>query len=444
MAQLVEHHLAKVGVAGSNPVVRSIMNSVTGSIGPVTLFSGGLQSVGMSQARAKMTLREWLPLLGIAVSAFIFNTSEFMPVGLLTDIGATFGTTEGETGIMVSVYAWAVMLLSVPLMILATRIPFRPLILAVLAVFCAGQVFSALAPNFGALIAARLVVACAHSVFWAIAAPLAARLVDESHGAMAVSLVITGSSLAMIVGLPIGRVIGLAMGWRLTFACVAGVALVVLAFLLVVFPRLQGATTFRMNQLPSIMKNKVLVGVFVMTALYPMGYFTCYSYIEPFLLQVGGMPDGLVTTVLVVFGVAGLVGSAICTRFYTAKSVHFPRLAIAGVAVAILLLRFCVVSAPLTFAVCVLWGISSSAYQIVYQAKIIEVADESEQTVATAMFSGIFNLGIGTGSFIGGLVCTYDTIGDVGFVGAAIAALALAYCVFVWGRARARACGKDS
>ena len=94
---------------------------------------------------SKLTLREWLPLIGITVSAFIFNTSEFMPVGLLTGICASFGTSEGVTGLIISVYAWAVMLLSLPLMILGSRLAFRPLMLLVIGVFCAGQALSALA-----------------------------------------------------------------------------------------------------------------------------------------------------------------------------------------------------------------------------------------------------------------------------------------------------------
>lgn len=95
------------------------------------------------------------------------------------------------------------------------------------------------------------------------------------------------------------------------------------------------------------------------------------------------------------------------------------------------MLRPSVAALPLLIAVCVLWGVSGSGYNIVYQAKIIEIADESEQTVAMAMFSGIFNLGIGTGSFIGGSVCTHLGLQYVGFFGCAIAMAALAYCVFV-------------
>lgn len=379
----------------------------------------------------KLSLSEWLPLIGITISAFVFNTSEFMPVGLLTDIGATFSTTEGETGLIISMYAWAVMVLSLPLMILGSRLAFRPLMLLVLGVFCAGQVLSALAVSYGMLMCARLVVACAHSVFWAIAAPVAVEVVDERHAPMAVSAVVTGSALAMIVGLPLGRVVGLALGWRQTFACVGVVSAAVLVYLVFVFPKIPPAKPFTLKQLPGILHNKVLVGIFVVTALYAMGYYAGYSYIEPFLLQVGGMDEVVVTLALVAFGIAGIVGSMICSRFYRGHRRVFAVAVVAGVALALVLLRVSAVSVALVFTVCALWGIAGSGYSIVYQAEIIEFSSEGEQTVAMAIFSGIFNLGIGTGSFIGGGVCTYASIADVGFAGAAIALIALLYCVFV-------------
>ena len=126
-----------------------------------------------------------------------------------------------------------------------------------------------------------------------------------------------------------------------------------------------------------------------------------YSYIEPFLLQVGGMDEQVVTMALVAFGIAGLVGSAICSRFYRGHRWAFAVWVVAGVALALALLRPAALGVVGVFAVCMLWGIAGSGYSIVYQAEIIEFASDGEQTVAMAIFSGIFNLGIGTGSFIG-------------------------------------------
>ena len=178
-----------------------------------------------------MTLREWLPLVGITLSAFIFNTSEFMPIGLLTDIAVDFGITEARAGMLISIYAWVVMAMSLPLMILCSRIPLRPLLLGVIALFAGSQVFSSISTGYYTLLASRIGVAFAHSVFWSIATPIATRIVPASHQSTAMGMVVTGTSIAMIFGLPMGRFIGLAAGWRMTFACVAVISFATLAYL---------------------------------------------------------------------------------------------------------------------------------------------------------------------------------------------------------------------
>lgn len=108
---------------------------------------------------------KYFPLAGIAVAAFIFNTSEFMPVALLTDIATSFSVSEAQAGLIISVYAWMVMLLSLPLMILASRVEFKRLLLVVIAVFLVGQILSAVSATYEMLMASRICVACAHAVF---------------------------------------------------------------------------------------------------------------------------------------------------------------------------------------------------------------------------------------------------------------------------------------
>ena len=95
----------------------------------------------------KLTIREWMPVIGMTVAAFIFNTSEFMPIGLLTDIADDFRITEAKAGMLISAYSWAVMLLSLPLMLLASRISFRKLLLGTIPVFGIGQIYQRLQPD---------------------------------------------------------------------------------------------------------------------------------------------------------------------------------------------------------------------------------------------------------------------------------------------------------
>ena len=380
----------------------------------------------------EMTAKQWLALAGIAIAASVFNSSEFMPVGLLTDIGQTFGTSEATTGMLVSVYAWAVMILSVPLMIVATRLDFRRLLLVVLVVFLAGQVLTAFSASYWMLMAARLVVACAHSVFWAIAAPITVRLVPQSKRALALSVVETGTAVAAIVGLPLGRAIGLAVGWRLTFAIVAVISALLLVYLIVTLPWVPGAEPFGVGQLPGLFRNKGLVALFVLTALYAWGYYTGYSYIEPFLLQIAGLENDMVTIVLSVFGVASIVGSIMCSKLYPRFRFGFFRAITIGVPVALLLMHAAAgVGIAAIFGVVVLWGISAAAVSVVYQAEIINVSSDEEETVAMAFFSGIFNFGIGTGALLGGQVVNSLGIANVFYAGGAIGAASIAFCLLV-------------
>ena len=380
----------------------------------------------------EMGRRQWLALIGMAVAAFVFNSSEFMPVGLLTDIGASFGTDEATTGMLVSVYAWAVMILSVPLMIVATRLDFRRLLIVVLAVFLLGQVLTALSNSYWMLMASRLVVACAHSVFWAIAASIAVRLVTSEKRSLALSLVETGTAIAGIIGLPLGRAIGLAVGWRMTFAIVAVLSALLLVYLIITMPWVPGAEPFNVAQLPGLFQNKGLVALFILTALYAWGYYTGYSYIEPFLLQVGGIESGMVTIVLSVFGVASIAGSLACSKLYPRFRFPFFRIITIGVPVALLFMHAAVgLGVGAVFADVVLWGICAAAVSVVYQAEIINVSSDEEETVAMAFFSGIFNFGIGFGAFLGGQVVNTAGIANVFYAGGILGVVSIVFCLLV-------------
>ena len=380
----------------------------------------------------EMGRRQWLALAGMAVAAFVFNSSEFMPVGLLTDIGASFGTDEATTGMLVSVYAWAVMILSVPLMIVATRLDFRRLLIVVLAVFLLGQVLTALSNSYWMLMASRLVVACAHSVFWAIAASIAVRLVTSEKRSLALSLVETGTAIAGIIGLPLGRAIGLAVGWRMTFAIVAVLSALLLVYLIITMPWVPGAEPFNVAQLPGLFQNKGLVALFILTALYAWGYYTGYSYIEPFLLQVGGIESSMVTIVLSVFGVASIAGSLACSKLYPRFRFPFFRIITIGVPVALLFMHAAVgLGVGAVFADVVLWGICAAAVSVVYQAEIINVSSDEEETVAMAFFSGIFNFGIGFGAFLGGQVVNTAGIVNVFYAGGILGVVSIVFCLLV-------------
>lgn len=382
-------------------------------------------------------LKYFLPLLGLALSAFVFNTSEFMPIGLLTDIAQSFAMTPAGAGVMMTVYAWMVGLLSLPLMLLACRMDLRRLLLLTLALFTAGQVGAGLAVSFPMLLAARIAVACAHAIFWSITAPLATRLVTRTHQPFALSMIATGTSVAMVLGLPLGRVVGLALGWRTTFLCIAAVSFLVLLYLFRVFPPLPQGERFSPAQLPSLVRQPMIAGMFLSSLLYATSYFTAYSYIEPFLAEVAHFAPSLITVTLVVLGAMGFPGSVLFSRLYGGHRFGVLRAGLFCLTAALALFLPAAASLLPMFAICMVLGTVSTFFNLAMQAELIRYAPRAAAPVAMAIFSGIFNVGIGGGTFLGGQAAAAGALAEVGLVGAVIAGVAALFlCACYIPRAR--------
>lgn len=374
--------------------------------------------------KTKMSLKEWLPLIGMTISAFLVNTSEFMPIGLLTDISNDFNMTAAQAGVMITAYSWTVTILSLPLMLLACKIEPKKLLLGTLTVFSTCQVLSVISIGFPFLVVSRIGVACAHSIFWAIASPLAVRVVSKEHQSKALSAIITGTAIAMVLGMPLGRMIGLQIGWRMTFLCVAVISFLVLVYLAFVFPKIENTESFSINQLPELFKNSRLMITYIITFLFATGYYTTYSYIEPFLQRVAGFPSTLVTITLMLFGVAGLSGSYLFSRYYDDHRFAFVQAVLFGFAGALGLLYPASINMYMIILVCAIWGIAAMAFQTSFQAEIIGCVSTAASSVAMAIFSAIFNLGIGSGTWLGGIVYTNTSLNFFGFVGAMIVLVA--------------------
>ncbi len=378
-----------------------------------------------------MTPRQWLPLIGLTLCVFVFNMSEFMPIGLLSDISADFGISEAQTGMIISIYAWAVAILSLPLMLLLRRMQYRMMLLMCVGLFAAFQFLAGVANSYWMLVFARLGVAVAHSIFWSIASPLAVRVVAPELQKLALSMIAAGTSIAMIIGLPLGRVIGLALGWRMSFIVIALASVAILMLLVAVFPKVDNPGTFTLRRLPDIFRNRVLVGIYVMLAIYVTGYYTGYSYIEPFLAQTAGMSETMITVALTVFGLAGIGGSVLFTKVYDRTRYRFIAMALIGSAVCLALLLPSTVSMVCVLAVCTMWGFFATSFNISFQNETLRASPSDATAISMSLFSGIFNVGIAMGSIIGGAVTDHGSVDHIGFVGSAFvivaAVIALTY-----------------
>ncbi len=354
-----------------------------------------------------------------------------MPIGLLTDIADSIHITEAHAGVLITVYSWIVMLLSLPLILLLNKIDFKRLLLGTIALFGIFQMLSAFSASYEMLMISRIGVACTHSVFWSIASPAAVSVVSEKFRSLALSMVVTGTSIAMILGLPLGRIIGLHMGWNMAFFCVGIIAFITTAYLIFVFPKVPGGESFSIKQMPEIFKNKTLMGIFLVTFLFATSYYTGYSYIEPFLQKVACLSANWVTTTLTIFGAAGLLGSFLFSHYYDKNKYLFIRLVMISVAAALLLLYPVSKAYMAVVVLCAFWGMAVMAFNVTFQSEIITYAPAAASSVAMAIYSGIYNLGIGSGTWIGGSICTHLSISYIGIAGGMIAVVAALLCIFV-------------
>jgi len=376
----------------------------------------------------KNNFRRWLPVISLTFSTFIFNTSEFIPIGLLSDIASDFAITESKAGMLITVYAWIVALASLPLMLAFLKTENKKLMLSIVALFIASHVLSGFSTSYYMLMLSRAGVACAHAIFWSIVTPLAVRVAPEGRRSTALSLIVTGSSVAMIVGLPLGRAVGLLVGWRATFLLIAALSAIVFIILAASLPKTPSDNDVSIKSLPALLRTPGLGGIYLLTVIIITGHYTSYSYIEPFLAQVAGMSNTLITIVLSIFGIVGIIGSYFFAKYFDRHQFTFIRFAVAGISIFTLLLLPSAINTATVILICILWGLAINSYNLSFQSEILQVAPHGT-AIAMSIYSGIYNVGIGTGALVGGNVCSYMGISNIGFAGGAIGLVASAYCI---------------
>ncbi|EOL8878231.1 MULTISPECIES: sugar transporter [Enterobacter] len=373
----------------------------------------------------------WLRVVTLAIAAFIFNTTEFVPVGLLSDIADSFQMETAQVGIMLTIYAWVVALMSLPFMLLTSQMERRKLLIGLFVVFIASHVLSFMAWNFTVLVVSRIGIAFAHAVFWSITASLAIRLAPAGKRAQALSLIATGTALAMVLGLPIGRIVGQYFGWRTTFFAIGMGALITLVCLIKLLPTLPSEHSGSLKSLPLLMRRPALMSIYLLTVIVVTAHYTAYSYIEPFVQVVAGFSANFATVLLLILGGAGIIGSILFGKLGNQHASTLVSSAI-GLLLACLLLLMPAAGSESHLAILSLfWGVAIMIIGLGMQVKVLALAPDATD-VAMSLFSGIFNLGIGAGALLGNQISLHVSMSAIGYLGAIPALVALIWSLLIF------------
>ena len=361
----------------------------------------------------------WLRVVTLAVAAFIFNTTEFVPVGLLSDIAQSFHMQTAQVGIMLTIYAWVVALMSLPFMLMTSQVERRKLLICLFVVFIASHVLSFLSWSFTVLVISRIGVAFAHAIFWSITASLAIRMAPAGKRAQALSLIATGTALAMVLGLPLGRI---GIGALITLLC-----------LIKLLPLLPSEHSGSLKSLPLLFRRPALMSIYLLTVVVVTAHYTAYSYIEPFVQNIAGFSANFATALLLLLGGAGIIGSVIFGKLGNQYASALVSTAIALLLVCLALLLPAANSEIHLGVLSIFWGIAMMIIGLGMQVKVLALAPDATD-VAMALFSGIFNIGIGAGALVGNQVSLHWSMSMIGYVGAVPAFAALIWSIIIFRR----------
>lgn len=366
----------------------------------------------------------------LAFAGFVFNTTEFLPVALLSDIADSFHIPVEYAGLMITLYAWIVSLMSLPFMLMTAKLERRSLLIKLLVVFVVSHVLSVLAWDFWMLLLSRIGIAFTHAIFWSITASLAVRVAPKDKKPQAIGLLAMGSALAMVLGLPLGRVIGQYFGWREAFAIIAVLAFTILILLYRFLPHLESRNAGSLRSLPLLIKRPLLLGLYALTILIISAHFTAYSYIEPFMVRIGEMSDSAATVILLIFGLSGIIASLLFNRFYQRSPTAFLLTSMGILGLSLVLLLPLSGSQFSMFLLAFIWGIGISGIGLSLQVRVLQLASDATD-VAMAIYSGLYNVGIGGGALLGNQVMQHLGLANIGFSGAAFAMLGIGLFVYL-------------
>ncbi|MBW7981143.1 MFS transporter [Enterobacillus tribolii] len=371
-----------------------------------------------------------IALFALTISAFAIGTTEFVIVGLIPTIAADLQVSLPSAGLLVSLYALGVAIGAPVLTALTGRMPRKSLLVSLMVLFTAGNLLAWQAPGYFSLITARVLTGLAHGVFFSIGSTLATSLVSKDKAASAIAIMFTGLTVALVTGVPLGTFIGQHFGWHETFLAVSLLGVIALAGSLIFIPKgLPHTPPASIARQLTILKQPRLLMVYAKTALGYGGNFVVFTFLAPVLQQVTGFSAGMVTWVLLIYGVSvaagNLWGGRLADRLGPVKALQIIFLLLALV---LALFGLTAHNGTLALLTVLLWGAVAFGNVPGLQVYVVQQAERYAPhavDVASGLNIAAFNLGIAGGAWAGGMVVNHLGLMATPWIGSVVVLVAL-------------------
>lgn len=372
-----------------------------------------------------------IALLALTLSAFAIGTTEFVIVGLLPTVAADLSISIPSAGLLVSLYALGVAVGAPVLTALTGKLPRKALLLALMALFTAGNLLAWQAPSYETLVAARILTGLAHGVFFSIGSTIATGLVPREKAASAIAIMFTGLTVALVTGVPLGTFIGQHFGWRETFLAVAALGVVSFIGSALFVPRnLAHTPPASLLQQAKVLAEPRLLLVYAKTAIGYGGTFIPFTFLAPILTDISGFSASAVGWVMLVYGVSVAVGNLWGGKLADRQGpIPALRIIFALLAAVLLLLQFTAPHPWLAVGTVLLWGAVAFGNVPGLQVYVVKQAERftpQAVDVASGLNIAAFNLGIAGAAWAGGLIVTHLGLQHTPWIGALVVLVSLA------------------
>ncbi|MFI6597532.1 MFS transporter [Nonomuraea sp. NPDC050536] len=369
-----------------------------------------------------LTTTRWPAVVSVTLGIFSIVTTEILPIGLLTPIGASFGISDGTAGLMMTMPGVLAAVAAPAVASVAGRTDRRVVLCALMAVLALADLLAAVAPGYWLVIVSRVLVGLVIGGFWALGSGLGGRLATPSQAGTATAVIFSAVPLGSVLGVPAGTLLGQLAGWRAVFAVMGLLTVGVVVALAVWLPPLPALSAPRAG---GLLGRPGTVRALVATFLIVLAHFGAYTYVRPLLQTVTHAGPGLVTGLLLVYGVAGVAGNFAAGSLVGRRPRGVFAAAAGLVAVATLSLPL-LGGSPLGAGVLlVVWGLGYGAVPVCSQTFFALAAPDAPEA-ATVLFTSSFQATLSAGALLGGVAVDATSPSTVMLFGGAVALLAAA------------------
>ncbi|GLI05413.1 putative MFS-type transporter YbcL [Paenibacillus tyrfis] len=383
----------------------------------------------------------------LAIVSFLVGTSEYVISGILDKISDTMGISITSAGQLVTVFSFVYAICTPILMALTAKMERQKLLVGALGIFVFANILSFVLPGFGLFVLARVIMALGAGMVVVTALDIAAKIAPEGKQASSIATVVMGFTTSLIIGVPLGRMIAAAYGWKSVFGFIAITGLVAIFVLYKTIPRVKGDAPVPLSKQLALLKNKKVALGLSITFFWLGGYSIAYTYISPYLLKVAGLNEEVLSGVLLAFGVASLIGSkfggystdkwGVSSTLTGGMLLHIAALILLSVTIAL------TNSWLFAVAVLVLWSFAAWSSGPTQQYNLIRI-EPNYSGVMLGLNQSTMQLSMAAGAGIGGLVVDRVSLSSIpwfGTIGVAIAVMA-SFVLFSWIRGESRKASK--